>query len=306
MLQIIWQGTDITKSVSVTGCEVKDTCGARCDSLTLEMDHAATWYAWGPETDDEIEVSEGGYGTGKLYLSAVAPEGDGFRVIATSLPARARQRAWDSFTDATLEDVFRRAAAEVNMGYALFGVDRSARLPYWERGMESPAAMLSRLMDLEGAVLKCVNGKLTGIGIEYAAALPPACRIEVKADTDGASYERRDGDRLRALTVLTPFARVTAEDTGALLQRRETRTDVPARDAVTAGRWARGLLRALNRKSETLSVESDLNPAMTAMARVDVTGNTDASGVWLVEEAEHDLVNLSTRARLFRPIGTIR
>ena len=78
-----------------------------------------------------------------------------------------------------------------------------------------------------------------------------------------------------------------------------------ARDNAQAGRWARGLLRAMNRKAETLIMDTVFDPTMTAMARVDVTGGTDADGSWLVEEAEHDLIDETTRVTLHRAITSV-
>ena len=41
------------------------------------------------------------------------------------------------------------------------------------------------------------------------------------------------------------------------------------------------------------------------MQRADVDGNTDANGEWLIDEAEHDLLNGRTTARYLRAIDTI-
>lgn len=80
---------------------------------------------------------------------------------------------------------------------------------------------------------------------------------------------------------------------------------LPAMNNIQARRWARGKLFDLNRQSETVIMQSEFNPAFTAMSRMDFEGDTDATGQWLAEEAEHDLVNLTTEARLHRCITTI-
>ena len=47
-------------------------------------------------------------------------------------------------------------------------------------------------------------------------------------------------------------------------------------------------------------MQNDFNPGLTALSRVDVTGDTDASGQWLVDEVEHDMKNLTTTATMRR------
>ncbi|MBO4299743.1 MAG: hypothetical protein J5998_13215, partial [Clostridia bacterium] len=73
-----------------------------------------------------------------------------------------------------------------------------------------------------------------------------------------------------------------------------------------AGRWARGLLMSRNREAERLTVETELNAALSAMTRVDVAGGTDMDGKWIIDEAEHDLIGGSTRATMKRVVDTIQ
>ena len=42
------------------------------------------------------------------------------------------------------------------------------------------------------------------------------------------------------------------------------------------------------------------------MTRVDVSGPTDASGEWIIDEVEHDMIGRKSTATLFRCIDTIR
>ena len=76
--------------------------------------------------------------------------------------------------------------------------------------------------------------------------------------------------------------------------------DVPARNDIQAARWARGILTHRNRKWETLTLETEFDAGFTAMARIDVTGGTDADGRWLIDEAEHDFIAETSRAVLMR------
>ena len=304
-MNLYYQGTDIAKYVRMRSCVVRDSAGERCDSLKIEFDDAQIWTGWGPQEDDEIRITHNGYDSGILYLNTILPENGVYTLVAGALPCRARKKEYRSFTGKSLEEILRSCGMATGMSYALFGLDGRITIPYIQQENEGCAAFLRRLLQMEGAELKCVNGKYAGIGISYAQDLPASQSIELNPNSDKTEY-RRNGNALRSLTVRTPYGSATATDMNVPSSHaRAVRNDIPARDSVQAGRWARGLLLGENRKSESLTLEMAFNIGFTAMARVDITGTTDATGEWLVQEAEHDLINLTSRAVLRRCIRSI-
>lgn len=305
-MNLYYQGTDITGYVRMRSCVVRDSAGERCDSLKIELDDAKTWIGWGPQEDDKIRVTHGGYDSGTLFLHTILPENGVYTLLATALPCGARKKEYRSFTGKSLEEIMRSCGMVSGMGYALFGLDGRITIPYIQQENEGCAAFLRRLLQAEGAELKCVNGKYTGIGILYAQELPASQSLELTPSTDKAEY-RRSGNSLRSLTVRTPYGSATATDAAVSSSHSRTvRNDLPARDSAQAGRWARGLLLAENRKCESLTLETAFNIGFTSMTRINITGSTDATGEWLVQEAEHDFINLTSRAVLHRCIRSIQ
>ena len=130
--------------------------------------------------------------------------------------------------------------------------------------------------------------------------------LYIDTNQDGVTYIRQENKKISTLTVLTPYARVNATDTAATKGSAATISGLPATNAVQAGRWARGLLLAVNRQAEKLTVKSTFNPAMSAMVRVDVDGTENMAGSWIVDEAEHDLVNMNTSIDMLRVITTLQ
>lgn len=304
-MHIIYEGADITDVVKTRQCVMHDVVGGRCDSLMLEFENAAGWYGWGPQEDDRIVVTHKGYDTGVMYLNTILPEDGRFRILATSLPCKARRRAYASYEGMTLEGIMRACAIEDGMDYRLCGIEQDIRIPYLQREYESSAAFLHRLLTLEGGVLKCINGRYTGIGIAYAQAQTPRQAIQLSARQRRAQY-RRNGQSLYMLTVETPRARASAIDTAVPDQHtRLVVNQYPALDNTQAGRWARGLLLNANRQCERLTIETELNIGFEPMIRIDINGNTDANGQWLVEDVEHDFINHTSTTTLHRCITTI-
>ena len=305
-MEIYYRGIDITDMVQVNTCIVRDTAAGRCDSLELEFANAAGWYSWGPEEDDTVVALHNGYDSGTMYVNKIMPEDGKYKIVAASLPCRARTKGNASFYGQTIEEIIRSCAMASGMEYKIFGIDGATVIPYIERENEGNAAFLHKLLSLESAVLKCVNGRFAAIGIEYAQNLSAAQTIELSANQEGTKY-RRDGTAYRGVTIKTPYAGAYATDSAvssghAML----TLNDIPALNDIQAGRWARGKLLYLNRQCESVVIQNTFNAGLTAMIRVDIEGDTDATGQWLAEEVEHDMINLTTTAILRRCITTIQ
>ena len=305
-MRIWYQGVEITNQAQVRECRVKDTCGERCDSLDILFENASGWFMWQPEEDDMIIVELDGYNSGVMYLNAVMPEDGKYRIIASALPSKARAKTYRSFYGQTIGQIMDVCAAYTNMSRSVYGIEESTVIPYIQQEGETSAAFLYRLLMFEGAALKCINGKYAAIGIEYAAGLDAGAGFYLVADQRDVTYTRM-GMAYKSITIRTPYGEATAEDTavdsshvGLVLGC------LPVTNVVQAGRWARGKLQCLNRKMETLQMKTGFNPGISAMVRVDIAGNTDAAGIWLVEEAEHDLINRKTSFIMHRYIDTIR
>ena len=304
-MRLIYEDTDITEYVNVTKCVCRDVSCGRADSLELEFDHAAIWYKWGPKEDDRIKAEMDGYSTGTMYLNAIVPMGDKYRILATALPSAARRKAWDTYRNMTMEAVMRRCAVEAGMSVKYYGVDASIKYSFLVRENEGVAAFMDRLGKMEGLAIKATNGAFRAVSIAYAQGRDPVQSLYIDTKQDGVNYTRREIRKISRLTVLSPFTRVAASDSGAGYGSPRT-IALPARSAVEAGRWARGTLLANNRQAEALTVKSTFNPAMVALVRVDVEGTTDAAGAWIVDDVQHDLVNLESETKMLRVITTVQ
>ena len=296
----VYEGKDITSYIDVKKCIHRDVSGGRSDCAEIECEHSGRWFGWEPKTGDKIRIIQDNYDSGILYINTILPEGGRYRMLATSAPGNAGVMRWQGFREMTLGEIMRACAAELNMDWGLYGIHENHKYPYLMRRNEGWLAFLDRLMEMEGAVLKCVNGKITGIGIEYAQALEASQTITISSTQDGALYRNMEATKLASITISTPYAQGSAADASAAGRAEITISDLPAMDNIQAKRWARGLLISRNRQAERLEIETDLNTSLTAMTRIDIDGDTPASGKWLVDEVEHDLKGQRSSAQLLR------
>lgn len=298
-MELYYQGVNITKSVSISSAKCRDVSCGRSDSVDLVFEKATAWHRWQPKTDDMVEVVHKNYSTGAMYVNTVISEDGKYRIIATAQKKKTQNIKTKSFEGYTLEEIVRFCAAECDMDYRIFGINGCIRYPYLLRSKESCAAFLDRISAMEGAVLKTYAGRFTMIDIVEAQKLPAIESIELFANRTGTTYQRK-AHKLKTLTVKTPYASATAVDRMVKEDNRNEICDFPATDAATAIRWAAGTLLNKNRKAEILTVQTNFRAAWSAMVRVDVTGDTEANGKWIIDEVEHDFVADTSKAVLFR------
>lgn len=56
-MELYYEGKNITDSVNITGAVARDASGGRSDSLTVTLDHASSWYRWGPKKMTKLRSS---------------------------------------------------------------------------------------------------------------------------------------------------------------------------------------------------------------------------------------------------------
>lgn len=303
-MEIYYEDTNITQNVQPRSCVLTDTCGERSDALEIEFENGAAWQSWAPQEDDRIRLTHNGYDSGDMYINAVLPEEGRYRIWATALPCRAKFKENRSYTGLKISEILNLCAGATGLEWALYGIEPNIVIPYIQQTNESCAAFLRRLLRYEGAVLKVVNGCYTVIGIEYAQALEAAQTIALTLDQGGAIYQR-SGRKVKRLSIETPFTVMTAADSDVDESHPSIVVNDPAVTDIQALRWARNMLLDMNQACETLTVESEFNPGFTAMGRVDISGETDASGEWIIREVEHDFINLRSTATMRRCVWSI-
>ena len=55
-MELYYQGVNIADRVDVAECIHREASDG-CDCLEIALEHAAAWYAWQPQVDDEIEAA---------------------------------------------------------------------------------------------------------------------------------------------------------------------------------------------------------------------------------------------------------
>ena len=303
-LRLFYNGKDITESVDILECFVRDVSRKESDCLNLLVDHAERWFTWGVQKNDTMRVTRSGYDTKTLYLNTIVPEEGAFRIYATGSRCAPFPAKWESYEKKTLGAIMGACAGEGGMGSQQNGISGGILYEYLLRENMSAPTFLEQLVNREGAVLKSLNGKFCAIGIGYAQGLKCMHTVQVGSKLAEAQYTDRRDQSWSSVTIDTPFGKGSAVDRGSDGKARLL-TEITVDNDAQAKRWAKGILLCHNRQNEILTVEMDFNPGYTAMVRVNVDSRTETKGPWIVDEVEHDLVMGRTKAKLFRCITSI-
>lgn len=304
-MQLIYEGVDITDKVEMSGAVTTDNGGGTSDMIELSLYNAADWLRWGPATDDHIEIIDTGYRTGAMYIDTLLPDGDIYKLRAYSMPLRAREKRWSSYERVTLYELVSIVAAEMGMDVAFYGVNQDEQYPFLLRRNEAAPAFLQRILALEGATLKCCDGKLVAVDILWAQERAPVCELELAADMAGAKHNKTQGRGYSCCEVKSPFGSGTANDTASLGTGTLLITNEPTWNDVQAARWARGALLSENRGNEKLTWKLDFTPSMTGLVRVDISAPGEIGGAWILDQVKHDHIERKSDCTFLRCLNSI-
>ncbi len=305
-MKLYYQGVNIAPSVEISECIHRESSGGKSDCLEIVFEDAQNWYSWQPKADDTISVNVDGYDTGTMYLNTVFPQDGKFRVLATGVSKAGRTIGSEGYSEITLENLISNCAAACGMEGKLYGMDGTVQYRYLVRDRESTAGFIDRILRMEGAGFKTVSGRFAGIGIQSIQEQEAAQSIYIRAGQTGITHIDRPDKRLSGLTVKTPFGEASAYDDGASDGNYRICVNAPAQSDTEAGRWARGLLLMHNRMAETIRMETEFNPGLSALGRVRLVSESNMDGEWIADEVEHDLLRGKSACTLVRCITTIR
>lgn len=305
-MQIYYERVDITRDAEIVAATVRESAGEQADALEVTMQNPSQWNRWQPKRGERVEAVRGDYTTGTMYVDTLMPDNGKYRLLASSMTAEAGRRRWQSYEQCTLKDIVASVAAETGMEYGIFGIDERTEYTYMLRQNETAAGFLSRILRMEGAILKCAFGRLSVVGIEYAQSLAVTREIRLTSETSGVKHRRAEGMAYAACEIISPYGHGNAVDVAVENGITLTLADEPVYNDIQAARWARGALLWENRKAETLTFQTDFDASLTAMTPVVITGGESYDGYWMTDAVEHDLYNGSTRCGLMRFVETVR
>lgn len=190
MIQITYNGVDITDSVSVNRCYHDMYAGGQSDTLHLRVNDVNNlWDAWAPATGDEIRVDYGPISTGTMFVSDAIPQNGTFDITAQSAPMSGFDRQNKAWQKVRLLQIGEEIAKRNGLSFHSYGVED--RLYSYLSQAEGDLRFLNRIARLEGCDVLVYDRKLIMYSEQYMEAQEPTETLEVTIDGDYKYQDRR-------------------------------------------------------------------------------------------------------------------
>ena len=305
---IIYNSVDITNSVQPVALTVTDNAGGKPDRISAAFaDPDGMWNRWKPAKGDTIQVKEGGFDSGVMYIDQLTQTAGSFGLAALSITQESKSARSQSWEDVRLMEIVTEIAARHGFTVQIYGIDNH----HYDRvdQLEEPDfAFLARRSLIEGYALKISNRSLViydELTEEQKTADPKLATIRVNQMNGGFRFESKSTDIFRKCIVRSQYGggylEGVFEDTG--INGPTVKHNLHSTNIAEADRWARGILRSYNKHQVTGFFTINLNTNFAAGTVVDIHNTGMFDGKYFIDQLTHDLTNNRTRMTVRKPLN---
>ncbi len=272
MIQITYNGVDVTDSISVNRCYHDMYAGGRADTLNLRLnDTDHLWTTWGPAAGDEIRVDYDTETTGTMFLASVRSRNGLFDLVAQSAPFSGFDKQRKAWQQVRLLQLGREVAERNGLEFASYGVEDHLYSYVLQEDVGDFAFLNHRAM-LESCSIQVFNKRLVMFSEPYMEAVEPLETLELD---DGADFEYfpRQAQLFGSCVVDGGmYSGEYAAENGSARVYRPQGVGVVGSDA-EAERFSKGLLRSANKGCMSGFIRTGILPGYAAGSVVSLNNN---------------------------------
>lgn len=276
MIQITYNGVDITKDVSISRCYHDMYASGQSDTLHLRVNDARNlWDAWAPANGDEIRVDYGSISTGTMFVTACTPQNGIYDITAQSAPRSGfvpQHKAWQQVR---LLQIGQEIAERNGLSFTSYGVEDRLYNYVLQDGV-SDFAFLARRARLEGCAMLIYDRNLIMYSEKEIEAQEPAEVLTVDIDVDYKYPDKSSGLYGSCVVGSGMYSGTFRVDNGSGRVYRPTELDnVGSNDE--ANRFAKNLLRAVNKGCYSGYVRTNIFPGYAAASMISLANKRASS-----------------------------
>ena len=276
MIQITYNGVDITGDVSIIRCYHDMYASGQTDTLHLRVNDAkCQWDAWGPADGDEIRVDYGTVGTGTMFVSKAVPQNGIYDIVAQSSPQSGFEIQHKAWQQVRLLQLGEEIAKRNGLAFSSYGVTDRMYSYILQDGVSDFAFLHFRAM-LESCAFLVYDKRLILYSEPHMEQITPTEALEITADGD-YKYNGRRADLYGSCVVENGlYSGVFDADNGSARLYRP-KTSGGAGSAAEAERFAKGFLRSVNKGCYGGYVRSRILPGYAAASTLELKNPRAAS-----------------------------
>ncbi len=268
MIQVTYNGVDITNDVAINRCFHDMFASGRSDTLNMRfIDSERKWDAWAPSIGDEIRIDYGTISTGAMFITSAIPQNGLYDLEAMSAPAsgfEVQNKAWQKMR---LTQIGKDIAERNGLDFASYGVEDE--LYSYIQQSESDFAFLHKRARLEGCAFLVYNKRLVLYSERYMEAQDPIEALEVGYDGDYKFTDNRAELYDSCLVESGLYKGEFSIDNGASRIYKPLNIG-PVNSSAEAERFAKNLLRDVNKNCCRGYVRSRILPGYAAASMVEL------------------------------------
>lgn len=304
-MNIIYEDVDISDSIEVLTADVYDNAGGIADSVRLVLsDTMGLWSKWKPEKGNRIEIAENYFSSGTMFIDHLEQSRGEFIIKAISLPPKAKTpntKLWENIRFLKLAE---EIAGKYDFTLQTYGI-RDWQYHHVNQIEQPDFDFLAYRCLLEGYMLKICNEKVIVYDERSQERQDAVITVNVD-DIDGAyNFKSTSTGLFKSCLVYCSTEKGLIKSsfepphgcTGPVLKR-----NVYADSQEEAMRFARGLLRAVNKGENTGRIQIELNPELAAGCNIEINQTGFGDGKYFIEQVIHKLTEGKTLLRLRRPL----
>ena len=303
MIQVTYNGVDITEHVSVNRCWHDMYAADRSDTLQLRVnDTEDIWDKWAPAVGDEIRVDYDTISTGTMFVSRVIPQNGRLDILAQSAPASGFELQNKAWQKVKLLQIGEEIAKRNGLSFVSYGVEDRLYSYILQTG-ESDFAFLSRRARLEGCAFLIYNKTLVLYSEGYMEAATPLETLEVTVDGDYKYHDRRF--YLYGSCVVENGIYYGEYDAGNGARRKYRPSNIGIVNSdQEAARFAKNLLRHVNKDCYSGFVRCPILPGYAAASTIELSNKRSPSwnGPVFIDHIRNDYSGGKSKIFFRRPL----
>ena len=267
MIQITYNGVDITKDVSISRCYHDMYASRQSDTLHLRVNDANhLWDSWAPANGDEIRVDYGSISTGTMFVSAATPQNGIYEIIAQSAPKSGFVPQYKAWQQVRLLQIGDEIAKRNGLSFHSYGVEDRLYSYILQDGV-GDFGFLTRIARLEGCAFLIYDKMLVLYSEKDMEAQEPSETLSVTIDGDYKYMDRRSNLYGSCIVESGIYSGSFSVDNGSDRVYRPAEPVSVGSDG-DAQRFAQNLLRSVNKGCYGGYVRSNILPGYAAASTV--------------------------------------